>query len=377
MMHTSNNTGDLLKCMSAASFWAPIWLPRESTWLEHAPFGFWLMDALRPVSIVELGANSSYSLAVFCQAVQSLRFNCRCYGVDHWDHKAPAEESSGDDIFRAFSSHLETHYKSFCSLICLNVDQASAHFAADSIDLLHISGCHAYKDGLAAFMSWRSRLSRSAVVLLHNTNVREQGFGVWRLWEELARDHKHFEFFHGCGLGVLGIGDSVPLPLEYLFEATQQPQIATQIRLAYSQLGSMVSSRMQHVNTLGESLQPGIEQARIRARLAEMELELARQSAMHAYFAAQIATKDQLIQDLQKERESIQTEAKQFQKNLDTTAVEISQLKMDQESMAAEVDRLQTERQHLLSSKSWRMTAPLRATVSMLRHKKSIRQNKQ
>ena len=127
MTHGASDKRALSRCISAASFWTPIWVRPESEWLEHAPFGFWLTDALRPRTIVDLGTHSGYSLAVFCQAVQAVGLDCRCYGVDKWqDHTQ--EGANGEEIFRAISDHNEVYYKSFSSLIRSDFDQARAHF---------------------------------------------------------------------------------------------------------------------------------------------------------------------------------------------------------------------------------------------------------
>ena len=42
--------------LSAASYWLPEHIV-TSAWLTHAPFAFWLVDVLRPRSIVELGTH--------------------------------------------------------------------------------------------------------------------------------------------------------------------------------------------------------------------------------------------------------------------------------------------------------------------------------
>ena len=419
MPHAANsNFGGLLRCMSAASFWTPIWEPSESSWLEHAPFGFWLIDALRPHSIVELGTRSGYSFAVFCQAVQALSLDCRCYGVEDARTGSYSEEP-----FRAISDHIETRYKSFSSLIRSDLDQTPAQFADESIDLLHIDRCHSYKAALADFMLWRSRLSKSGVVLFHHTNVRQQGFGVARLWQELTRDHKHFEFVHGLGLGVLGTGEAFPAALEYLFGSTREPQVANQIRLAYSQLGSLISLRSQCSDPERQLRQRDLEHTKASARLAEMELELRRLSTRQAYLTslgslreAEISKRDQSIERLQTERDSQrassaaeivrleaeresiaaqassrQTEIERLQAERDSIMAiatsrqtEIERLQAERGSITAiatsrqtEIERLQTERQNLLNSTSWRITAPLRSVVRVLRNEKNSDRSKQ
>src|SRR4029079_11648390 len=54
------------------------------SWLEHTPFAFWIIDALRPATFVELGCYSGNSYSSFAQAVQTLGLSTACYAVDTW-----------------------------------------------------------------------------------------------------------------------------------------------------------------------------------------------------------------------------------------------------------------------------------------------------
>src|SRR6202008_4311008 len=60
----------LRACLSAASFWWPRQLGPQPSWLEHAPFAFWLVGALRPRVLVELGTHGGFSYFTLCQAGQ-------------------------------------------------------------------------------------------------------------------------------------------------------------------------------------------------------------------------------------------------------------------------------------------------------------------
>jgi len=75
-------------------------------------------------------------------------------------------------------------------------------FPDASIDLLHIDGTHTYDDVKADFESWLPKLSPNGIVLLHDVILRDRGFGVWKLWEEIAREDNSFLFEFGYGLGV-------------------------------------------------------------------------------------------------------------------------------------------------------------------------------
>ncbi len=323
-----------------------MWVRPESEWLEHAPFSFWLVDALHPRSIVDLGTATGDSLAVFCQAVQSLHLDCRCYGIDQWqDH--PNRTANAEAMFRAINDHNEAHYKSFSSLIRSDFEQARAVFENGSIDLLHINAVGSYKALLAEYTAWRPRLSDSSVVLFHGTNACERGLGVARLWQELAHDHKHFEFLHGLGLGVLGVGESFSEAVQHLFAYANRPEATNHLRLAYSQLGTLISVRTRGQDPQAQLQHRDLQHAQDLAALAAMELELRRRSTRESYLSAlsslreaEIAKRDQMIELLRDEKEQLK-------------ALHDQQLKAQQDAF--------------LNSTSWRVTSPLRSVIRLLR----------
>jgi len=217
---------------SAVSFWEPQATP-SSSWTEHAPFAFWLVEALKPRSIVELGVHHGFSYFAMCQAVRALALDTRCFGVDRWTGDEQAG-FYGDDVYQAVCRH-NRRYAGFSTLIRSDFAAAGARLADGSIDLLHIDGFHSYAAVRHDFETWRPKLSRRGVVLFHDTAEFRPGFGVHRLWAELSVRHPHFAFTHGHGLGVLGIGDDIPDSLRTLFDA--DPACADDVRRFYQRLG--------------------------------------------------------------------------------------------------------------------------------------------
>jgi GT2 family glycosyltransferase len=176
----------------------------------------------------------------FCQAVRRLGTETSCFAVDTWkgdDHAG----HYGEEVFTRLTATNEENYSHFSHLIRGFFDEALPRFGDGTIDLLHIDGRHTYEDVLHDYETWRPKLSERAVVLFHDTGVRERDFGVWRLWAELSRQYPNFEFDHGHGLGVLAVGHSIPAGLRGLFEAA--PEERTAIRAAYARLGAAVSTQ--------------------------------------------------------------------------------------------------------------------------------------
>jgi GT2 family glycosyltransferase len=248
--------------ISPVSFWPPDYATADSAWLEHAPFAFWLIEALRPRSLVELGTHSGLSYFAFCQAVQRLQLETCCYAVDTWKGDEHAG-FYGEEIFSEVHKRNDQRYSAFSTLIRSTFDQASLHFRKNSIDLLHIDGRHFYKDVKHDFDNWRTKLSNRAIVIFHDTNVRERDFGVSALWKELSRHRPHFEFFHGHGLGILGIGNDLPDRILALFATRVNAEASTYIRRAYSRLGSAVTLqvRTEQIQLAAESQVVGFNRA--------------------------------------------------------------------------------------------------------------------
>jgi methyltransferase family protein len=224
--------------LSPASFWLPEHLV-TSAWIEHAPFSFWLVNALKPSSIVELGVYYGYSYLTFCQAVRDLNLSSRCFGIDTWRGDEQTG-TYGEDVYEQLCRD-NGRYAAFSRLIHSTFDDAYDQFADGSIDLLHIDGCHFYEAVRHDFEKWRIKLSDRAVVLFHDTN--EPDFGVFKLWAELRTRYRHFEFLHGHGLGALGFGKNLPIKIEELFSASRNELPTQFIRAAYARLGGAISDR--------------------------------------------------------------------------------------------------------------------------------------
>ena len=222
--------------------WTPsLWMPYdlvESAWHEHASFAFWLVAALMPRRIVELGTHHGFSYLVFCQAIERLGLDCTAFAIDTWKGDEHAG-FFGEEVLAALQQRHDTRYGAFSHLIPATFDDASRNFENGTIDLLHIDGRHFYEDVRHDFETWVPKLSDSAVVLMHDTNADEEGYGVGQLWKELSARHPGFEFLHGHGLGVLGVGSRLPEPVRALLASS--PAMVERIRSLYSRLGAGIS----------------------------------------------------------------------------------------------------------------------------------------
>ncbi|HEY2722642.1 MAG TPA: class I SAM-dependent methyltransferase, partial [Chitinophagaceae bacterium] len=216
----------------------------KSAWIGHIPFAFWLVDSIKPAVIVELGAYYGLSYFSFCQMVRRANLNTKCYAVDNWtgDEHAGFYDSSVFDYVQKTNEK----YQDFSNIVRSSFDEALHLFEDGSIDLLHIDGLHTYEAVKHDFYNWLPKLSEKGIVLFHDTNERENGFGVYQLWEELSNQYPSFEFKHSHGLGVLGVGKDLPEKAKDFFELSSGSEIGTAIQTVYERLGQLISFEQQY-----------------------------------------------------------------------------------------------------------------------------------
>ncbi len=192
-----------------------------STWVDHMPFAYDLVAAMRPKILVELGTHNGLSFYTFCQSMVEHDVDGVCYAVDCWegdDHTG----AYGEDTFEQVNEHTREHYRGVAYLLRMYFEEAARQFDADSVDILHIDGLHTYEAVRDDFETWYPKVRPGGLVLFHDVEARIKDFGAWKYWSELETRYNTFKFNHGFGLGVLqkpGGADNEPALLRLMFDS--------------------------------------------------------------------------------------------------------------------------------------------------------------
>jgi Methyltransferase domain len=221
----------------------------QSAWLEHGPFAFWIVDAIRPRLIVELGSHAGYSFCCFCEQLDRSGIAGRAIAVDTWQGDEHAGAYS-DAVYDDLETYVGATYPGRAELKRMTFAEALPSVAKGSVDMLHVDGRHFYDDVVEDFTSWIPKLSDRAVVLFHDTQVRERDFGVYRYWAELEAKYPSFEFHHGHGLGVLAVGSDISEAALALFSLGRDSADAVGTRAAFAAAGGRISADWRRRNLI-------------------------------------------------------------------------------------------------------------------------------
>ena len=334
-----------------AASYMPNSLPFPSAWIGHIPFAAWLIKETVPKLFVELGTHWGHSYFSFCQAIDEANISTKCYAVDTWKGDGHTGYY-GEDVFEWVDAHNKEHYARFSRLLRMSFDEAIVYFSDRSIDLLHIDGMHTYEAVKHDFQTWLPKLAPGAKVLIHDTNVREYGFGVWKFWEEIQVQYPlNLDFTHSHGLGVLQLNDAEggknnlwlnsgaleQKVLKNYFAALGARQVE---RSELTELRKIVNNRDFHIDGLNQALAERDE------KIACLSHTVAERDEQIACLSHTVAERDKQIVSLNNTVAEREMQIAGF-----------AQTARDREGQIGE----------LLRTRSWRFTAPLRVISRILR----------
>jgi hypothetical protein len=301
------------------------------SWSMHLPFAYDLMRHLAPEVFVELGVKQGESYFSFCQSAAENQINVQCYGVDSW--RGDIQTGELDPEIQKEVAEYNWRYSSFSELKVMFFSEALPDFVDGTIDLLHIDGTHTYQDVKTDFESWLPKLSPNGIILFHDVMLRDRAFGVWKLWEEIAREDNSFLFEFGYGLGVWKKQRITPNDPPFIRRLMSANEVGKRdINHFYANAAAALA--------LWENLP---KQADAETAVSNLQQERSVRAAQIADLQSENEGKARQIADLQQALEEKTRQGLELQRNSEESSTQLLHFKNEAEERARHVILLQSE----------------------------------
>jgi O-antigen biosynthesis protein len=293
-------------------------LPLESSaWSGHYFFAYDLVANTKPNVIVELGTHKGNSLFSFAQAIKDFNLGTELHGIDTWEGDEHAG-FYGEEVYKAFLEIKNKYYKEVDIIPHkMFFDDAVDKFEDNSIDILHIDGLHTYDAVKHDFENWLPKVrKKTGIILFHDVCEKSDDFGVYKLWEDLKKKYKTITFDHYHGLGVLFLNKN-PFGKTY-----PSPELLTKYYKKISEvqdLNKTLNDKDIHINNLEREI---LDHLKITKELTKQNQELTKQNQ------------------------------------------ELTNQNQDLNSALTEKNK---ELEKIYTSKSWKLTQPIRESTKVLR----------
>jgi GT2 family glycosyltransferase len=343
------------------------------------------MAMQRPKVLVELGTHLGDSYCAFCQAVDMEGLETRCFAVDTWTGDEHAG-LYGAEVLADLKAYHDPRYSRFSTLLQSRFEDAVKHFDDEYIDLLHIDGLHTYEAVKHDFTTWKPKLSGRAIVLLHDIEVRQDDFGVWRFWAELQQQYPSLQFSFSNGLGIVAVG-APPAPMKHWFDL---PPLQFRVlhdllealgrRIIAEASACQATTRIEDLTAALSSAQENTHAEWTLRIQTEKELQHEQQNLMTAKddlgkMRAQMeGEREKMRAQMEGERERMRA---QLEGELEGLRAQLQDLKVSHSTQQRQLAETEARadfyrREHLqaITSRSWQVTAPLRAVTALLGRRK-------
>lgn len=162
-----------------------------TAWTDHVVFAQWLVNRINPKVIVDLGVDYGYS--TFSFAIPQIG---HVYGIDCFE----------GDCNSGIRNTLENVNESKKNLELDNITFIKGYFDEivkvwdKPIDILHIDGFHTYESVKNDYENWSKFLNDDGIILLHDTMLEDENFGIKKFFEEIDLPKVNFTCSYGLGV---------------------------------------------------------------------------------------------------------------------------------------------------------------------------------
>jgi len=167
-----------------------------SAWKGHRKFAEWLVEHIKPQTIVELGVDYGYSTFVFGQALKKNNTG-NIYGLDLFEGD---KHTSFRNTYDQVINNIQSHQLDQIHIIRGDFTGISQIWTKP-IDILHIDGLHTYEAVKNDYNNWSPFVTNDGIILLHDICIYQSDFEVHKLFNEI--DQNKLYFTHSAGLGLV------------------------------------------------------------------------------------------------------------------------------------------------------------------------------
>ena len=166
----------------------------ESSWKGHERFAMWLVQRLKPKTVVDLGFDRGLSTVAFAYKGRG-----HVFGVDWFEEGNYADKCIAWDVaFGNVSNALRFNYVKNVHLI-VGPFRDIARKWKRKVDILHIDWAHSYESVKQHYDNWSPYLNPGALIIIHDVVAFPDGAG--RFFQGLPFPKVLIP--HSCGLGIV------------------------------------------------------------------------------------------------------------------------------------------------------------------------------
>lgn len=223
-----------LPLTSRALFWRPRHT-EKGRGLVHLPFLFWLVEALRPQRLVQIGLEDPAGYLSLCQAVDKAGIETICLGLEPDPGKPALNEST--------TSQHTMLYGDFSFVFSEDPGRAIRHLRGSTLDLLVIDTRLDAEMVALLRAHWLPLMSERGVMVIHDPETRLASAEARQFLDEMVRACPAISFPQTKpGLEAILLGREPPERLSRL--AALQPGMPEYLpaRQIFSQIGLGIES---------------------------------------------------------------------------------------------------------------------------------------
>ena len=178
-----------------------------TAWRGHKDFSMWLVNRIKPTTIVELGVDYGFSTLCFCLPNIGTVYGIDCFEGDVQTGIRNTENSVIENCKKLQIQNLV--------LIKDKFDDVQRRWTKP-IDILHIDGLHTYDAVSNDYAKWQKFVREDGIVLFHDTCVEDPSFGVKKLFDSIQLPKANFK--HSSGLGIVSKNSQLINEIKKLFD---------------------------------------------------------------------------------------------------------------------------------------------------------------